>query len=86
METRLLHRFESLPGIQSVTMQTEIPFSDYNVTLHGTTDVAGRPYQEGDSAYYSFVSTNFVKTSGIHLLQGRGFFPGMSQAARLLRW
>ena len=75
IETRLLHRFESLPGIQSVTMQSEIPFSSYNMTLHGTTDVAGRPYQNGDSAYYSFVSTNFVRTSEIRLLNGRGFVP-----------
>lgn len=73
IETQLLHRFENLPGIQSVTVQTELPFSNYNVALHGTTDVAGRPYQKGDSAYYSFVSTNFVKTSQIQLLKGRGF-------------
>ena len=73
IETRLLHRFESLPGIQSVTMQSEIPFSSYNMSLHGTTDVAGRQYQNGDSAFYSFVSTSFVRTSGIHLLSGRGF-------------
>ncbi len=52
-----------------------IPFSNYNISLHGTTDVAGRPYRKGDSAYYSFVSTNFVKTSGIRLLEGRGFVP-----------
>lgn len=75
METHLLWRFENLPGIQSVTTQTEIPFSAYNVTLHGTTDVAGRPFHKGDSAYYSLVSTSFVKTSGIHLLRGRGFLP-----------
>ena len=73
IETRLLHRFESLPGVQSVTMQSEIPFSSYNMSLHGTTDVAGRRYQNGDSAYYSCVSTNFVRTSGIRLLNGRGF-------------
>lgn len=73
IETRLLHRFESLPGIRSVTMQTEIPFSSYNMSLHGTTDVAGRPFHKEDSAYYSFVSTNFVRASGIHLLKGRGF-------------
>jgi hypothetical protein len=73
METRLLHRFEHLPGIQSVTMQSEIPFSSYNVSLHGTTDVSGRAYENGDSAYYSFVSTDFVRTSGIHLLSGRSF-------------
>jgi predicted permease len=72
-ETSLLHRFESLPGIQSVTMQTQIPFSNYNMVLDGTTDVAGHPFQKGDSAHYSFVSTSFVQASGIHLLQGRGF-------------
>ena len=33
METELLHRFESLPEVESVTMQTEVPFSSYNVTL-----------------------------------------------------
>lgn len=75
IETQLLHRFENLPGIQSVTMQSSIPFSQYGMSLHGTTDVSGRPYQKGDSAYYSFVSTSFVKTSGIELLKGRGFVP-----------
>jgi predicted permease len=73
IETRLLHRLQSLPGIQSVTMQTSIPFSSYNMDLDGTTDVQGRAYQEGDSAHYSFVSTDFVRTSGIQLLKGRGF-------------
>src|SRR6185437_8338594 len=73
IETRLLHRFESLPGIQSVTTQTEIPFSSYDMSLHGTTNVAGRPFHKEDSAYYSFVSTNFVNASGIRLLRGRGF-------------
>ena len=48
IETRLLRRFENLPGIQSVTMQSEIPFSNYDMTLHGTTDVAGRPFHNGD--------------------------------------
>jgi len=75
IETRLLHKFEALPGVQWVTMQSEIPFSNYNISLHGTTDVAGRLYKKGDSAYYSLVSTNFVNASGIRLLKGRGFLP-----------
>lgn len=73
IETRLLHRFETLPGIEAVTMQTSIPFSNYTMDLDGTTDVPGRAFQPGDSAHYSFVSTDFVRTSGIQLLQGRGF-------------
>jgi predicted permease len=75
VETQLLHRFENLPGIQSVTMQTGIPFSDYNMTLHGIIDVSGRTFHKGDAAFFSFVSTDFVKTSGIELLKGRGFEP-----------
>ena len=76
IETRLLHRLEALPGVQSVAMQTEVPFSSYNMSLNGTTEVVGRAYHDGDSAFYSLVSTGFVRASGIHLLKGRGFLPG----------
>jgi predicted permease len=67
-ETRLLERFESLPGVKAATMQTAIPFSNYNFFLNGTTEVSGRPFHEGDTAFYSLVSSNFVQASGIHLL------------------
>ncbi|HMH15991.1 MAG TPA: ADOP family duplicated permease [Edaphobacter sp.] len=73
IETRLLRRFETLPGVQSVTMQTEVPFSSYNMVLDGTTEVSGRAFHQGDSAFYSMVSANFVRTSGIRLLKGRNF-------------
>jgi predicted permease len=73
LDTRVLHRLESLPGIQSVTMQTSIPFSSWNMDLDGTTDVEGHAFQKGDNAHYSFVSTSFVQTSGIHLVKGRAF-------------
>ena len=79
--TRLLHRFESLPGVQSVTLQTEVPFSSYSMTLNGSTEITGRGYQQGDAAFYSLVSTNFVQTSGIHLLRGRGFLPADESSA-----
>jgi predicted permease len=84
IETRLLHRFETLSGVQSVTMQTAIPFSSYNMTLHGATDISGRAFHEGDAAFYSFVSTNFVRTSGIRLLTGRGFLPGDETGSALV--
>lgn len=75
IETRLLRRFETLPGVQSVTMQTEVPFSSYNMVLDGTTEVSGRAFHQGDSAFYSMVSANFVRTSGIRLLKGCNFVP-----------
>lgn len=75
IETHLLQRFETLPGVQSVTMQTEVPFSSYNMVLDGTTEVSGRAFHQGDSAFYSMVSANFVRTSGILLIKGRNFVP-----------
>lgn len=73
--THLLDRFQALPGVQSATMQTSIPFSNFNVTLNGTTEVNGRAFHEGDNAFYSMVSNNFIHASGVHLIQGRGFLP-----------
>jgi predicted permease len=71
--TTLLEQFNTLPGVQSATMQSSIPFSNFNVTLNGTTVISGRAYQPTDAAFYSLVSTNFVQASGMHLLRGRTF-------------
>ena len=74
-DTRLLERFAALPGVASATIQSSIPFSNFSVTLNGTTEVDGRAYKDGDTANYSLVSNNFVQASGMHLLRGRGFLP-----------
>ena len=71
--TALLDKFNAMPGVQSATMQSSIPFSNFNVALNGTTDVQGRAFQPSDAAFYSIVSTNFVQASGMHLLRGRTF-------------
>ena len=73
LEARLLERFGTLPGVDGVTTQSSIPFSNFNIDLDGRTDVENHVYREGESAHYSLVSTNFVHVSGIHLLQGRTF-------------
>jgi predicted permease len=83
IDTRLLHRFESIPGVQSVTMQTEIPFSSYNMALNGLTEVSGRAFSEGDHAFYSLVSTGFVRTSGIRLTAGRSFLTADESSASI---
>jgi putative ABC transport system permease protein len=75
IDRRLLQRFAGLPGVESVTLQSALPFSNFDVSMDGTTDVEGRAWQQGDEAWYSFVSTNFVRTSGIRLLRGRALTP-----------
>ncbi|WP_047498376.1 ADOP family duplicated permease [Terriglobus sp. TAA 43] len=83
-EIELLHKFEALPGVESATMQTSLPFSAYNMTLDGTTEIVGRPFHKGENAFYSMVGTNFVKTSGIRLLQGRSFTQSDENAASVV--
>jgi predicted permease len=75
IDSRLLQRFAGLPGVESVTLQSSLPFSNFNMSMDGTTDVEGRAWQQGDEAFYSLVSTDFVRTSGIRLLRGRGLAP-----------
>jgi putative ABC transport system permease protein len=82
--TLLLERLQALPGVEAAAMQTSIPFSNYALSLSGTTDVSGRPFQKGDSAYYTVVSSSFVRASGIHLLQGRGFLPQDNSRAAMV--
>src|SRR5208337_3270431 len=71
--TRLLERFQSLPGVESAAMQSSFPFSIYSPRLTCATDVSDRPWQKDDSAIYSFVSSNFVRASEIRLLKGHAF-------------
>ena len=72
-ELTLLERFKTLPGVQSAAMQSSLPFSNWDVTLNGTTDVTGRAFHEDDAANYSFVSTDFLQASGLALRRGRSF-------------
>ena len=73
IDTLLLERFGTLPGVESAAMQSAVPFSVYTPTLACATDVSGRPFQNGDMPLYNFVSSNFVAASGIELLRGRSF-------------
>ena len=83
-DARLLERFETLPGVESAAMQTAIPFSNYNASLNGATEVNGRAFHKGDTAFYSMVSANFVHASGLHLLRGRGFLPRDESSAAMV--
>jgi predicted permease len=74
---QLLERLEALPGVQGATLSSHVPF-DYGMRLsdvapEGTvatdTDQAGGMLAVGFNA----VSTHYLRTLGISLLQGRGF-------------
>jgi putative ABC transport system permease protein len=82
--TRLLERFQALPGVQAAAMQTTLPFSNYSFSMNGTTDISGRAFHKDDTAFYTVVSSSFVRASGIHLLRGRSFEPQDDSSANIL--
>jgi ABC-type antimicrobial peptide transport system permease subunit len=56
-------------------MQSSVPFSNFDVTMNGTTEINGRPFQKDDYALYSLVSSNFADASGMQLIRGRSLLP-----------
>jgi len=71
--TRLLERFQSIPGVESAALQSSVPFSFFPPVVTCGTDVSGRTWQKSDLAIYSFVSADFVRASELQLLKGRSF-------------
>src|SRR6202034_2595372 len=82
--TLLLHRLESLPGVEAAAMQTAVPFSNFASSLIGETEISGRAHRKGDTADYSIVSSGFVRASAVPLLRGRGFLPQDDGSANIV--
>lgn len=69
---QLNDRISTLPGVQFAALSSSLPMSDFNagasVTYQGQT-----PNQAVLNVGYNAVSTNYFKTMGIQILQGRAF-------------
>ncbi|HEV3202159.1 MAG TPA: ABC transporter permease [Bryobacteraceae bacterium] len=73
---RLIGGLESLPGVQSAGVGSDLPWTGYDENLGGFT-VEGRPPEFNDktSARYHVASLDYFRSLGIPLLRGR-FFTG----------
>ena len=73
----LIPRLQQIPGAESVAVTSDLPATfTSTVTLHiqGQPDgPANSPAGQGPSALDSVVTTDYFRTSGISLLDGRGF-------------
>jgi predicted permease len=73
---QLLANFESLPGVQSAGVGTDLPWTGYDENAGGFT-VEGRSaeYNDKTTARYHVASIDYFRALGIPLLSGR-FFTG----------
>jgi putative ABC transport system permease protein len=73
-QKRLLERVSSIPGVQSVGTVDNLPFSGNE--SNSSFMVEGRPVPDPAQrprAFYRVISTDYTRTMGIPLRQGRGF-------------
>ncbi len=73
----LMRRLRALPGVKEAALGSHVPF-DYGMRLmdvaaEGSVDAASDSSQGTIAAAFAQVSTNYARTLGITLLQGRDF-------------
>jgi predicted permease len=80
----LLDRTRALPGVESVGMSYALPFS--GVDPSNGLEIEGRTFKkhEEPSANLGFVNSEYFKTLGIPLLEGRSFLPSDTDKAPLV--
>jgi len=77
---RMLERFRALPGVQMAAHGTVMPFG---MTTMGIGPISGGVAQTPVPVACNFISTDYFRTLGIPILQGREFLPSDTSGAPL---
>ncbi|MGH9854638.1 MAG: ABC transporter permease, partial [Blastocatellia bacterium] len=72
-QQRLLERITTLPGAQSVGLTSDLPWTGYDENAGFTIEGKTFPPNDGPSARYHFVSSDYFRTIGAPLIAGRFF-------------
>jgi predicted permease len=70
---RLLERIAALPGAQSAGLTSDLPWTGYDENAGFTIEGKTFPPNDGPSARYHFVSSDYFRTIGVPLIAGRFF-------------
>jgi len=69
----LLERLAALPGAQSAGLTSDLPWTGYDENAGFTVEGKTFPPNDGPSARYHFVSSDYFRTIGVPLIAGRFF-------------
>src|SRR5262245_38031061 len=72
-QRRLLERLGALPGTQSVGLTSDLPWTGYDENAGFTIEGKTFPPNDGPSARYHYVSSDYFRTIGVPLIDGRFF-------------
>src|SRR5215475_4676066 len=72
-QQRLLERLAALPGAQSTGLTSDLPWTGYDENAGFAIEGKTFPPNDGPSARYHFVSSDYFRTIGVPLVAGRFF-------------
>jgi putative ABC transport system permease protein len=72
-QQRLLERIAALPGAQSAGLTSDLPWTGYDENAGFAIEGKTFPPNDGPSARYHFVSSDYFRTIGVPLIAGRFF-------------
>jgi predicted permease len=72
-QQRLLERLSALPGALSVGLTSDLPWTGYDENAGFAIEGKTFPPNDGPSARYHFVSSDYFRTIGVPLIAGRFF-------------
>jgi putative ABC transport system permease protein len=82
-QRQLLDRVMALPGAQSAGVTSDLPWTGYDENTGFTIEGKTFPPNDGPSARYHYVSSEYFRTIGVPLIAGRFFNADDRQDARL---
>ena len=81
---RLLQRLETLPGVEAAAAELSLPFSHRNLTVERALQFSGRPARHDNQSRISFLSSGYLQTLGVPVIEGRGFVPTDNPGAQVV--
>jgi putative ABC transport system permease protein len=82
-QRQLLDRVTALPGVQSAGVTSDLPWTGYDENAGFTIEGKTFPPNDGPSARYHYVSSDYFRTIGVPLIAGRFFNADDRQDAQL---
>jgi putative ABC transport system permease protein len=82
---QLIHRLESLPGVEGIALANDLPIQGDDTTSYPTID--GRDAANADDRFLMgrhVINAEYFKTLGVPLLKGREFAPSDTEGAPLV--
>jgi len=82
-QRQLIDRVTALPGVQSAGVTSDLPWTGYDENAGFTIEGKTFPPNDGPSARYHYVSSDYFRTIGVPLIAGRFFNADDRQDAQL---